>query len=791
LKVAFVDASNLKLSYGSGGRDANVNGDINSYVVPTDISVFLQNAAPFTWYRVKVKLDFSTNTTAFSLTDYKTSQSAIDTVISFPDELKIADKRDFGALSFVSHGAGYEGGDEHTVYEDYKFHQYIDNFKIYAYDTSASYNVAVKNGSGSGEYSRDASVTVEADPPDQGKLFRGWTKIPADLVMIQDATNPLKWTFTMPAKNVTLTPIYKDPYTVTVDKGTVVNGTDDGKFAEGDKVSVTAQTPADGYIVKGWSIDPDTVKITKDKTNPLIWTFIMPEGNVTLSPNYRLENEPTDISMVDEYYFKSDHYSEVPIGDEPTAEFIVAGASGVVNWSSDKPVVATVSGDGLVTAGFPGVATISATVGEETYYCKVYTPLVSESFENQEANLWGFSEPSTASNDLSAGQNYSAVTQFHIVEMDGADGESTKAFEFATWREDLARTGQKNFSLAQDPDILKLKFDWNIGEMHTNSTWISVKDDVFERGTINKGHRYFMLQANHGSASVSTLRYGSGGVDCRYENGDRHQEPANMQSLFGGEDIPVNTWLNVDATLDFSAKTTSLTVTRTDSLESETILIPFPSDVNGEFGAFTFMSAAAGNEGNPKTGESVEDYYANSSVRAYIDNFNIYGEDYPSYNVTVNNGTGGGPYKAGETVQVAGDKSGKAARSWTTVPANLVLTQDEDDPNIWTFVMPASDVVLTPVFGDAYEISIGEESSGGAGKMRELTLIGALKGKYLAARITDNGKVSAAFLPAEKSVILSYQKTGAKIEAWIVDSEPALDGSDLGVDVFASAIVNG
>jgi hypothetical protein len=782
LKVSFVDAENRRISYGSGDRDAPESGDGNTYNIPPDSPVILANAAPYTWYNVKVKLDFTTNKTAFSLTDIATNTIVIEAEIDFPQDLIAANNLDFGALSFVTNGAAGNGGNNDAAPADYQFRQYVDNFKIYGYDlsTPVSYNVTVNGGTGSGSYNRQAEVSVSAEQPDSGKLFRGWTKSPASLAMTQSETDPLAWTFIMPAGNVTLTPIYKDAFGVTV-----TNGSGGGSFAEGDVVSVTADPPEEGYIVKGWVVTPGDLKLAKDKTNPLVWTFVMPASNVSLTPEYKLEHEPilpTDISMVDEYYFKSDFFSEIPTGNAPTAEFIVSGTTLPITWASDNPQVASVDGNGLVTAVNPGVATISATVNEKTYLCKVYTPIVSESFESQQSNLWGFSTPSTATNDHSAGANYTAIPVFRVVDMDGADGSSTKAFEFATWRQDLARTGQKNFDLTQDPDIVKLKFDWNIGVMAQRSTWISIKDTKFENATTTKGNRYFLLQASFTNAAESSVSYGSGGVDCTNDGTDRFQIPSNMSDLFGRADIPVNTWISVDATLDFGKKTTVLVVTRRDTDVSETVVIPFPNDVNGEFGAFTFMSAGAGNKGNPGPGE---DFSVDPAVKGYIDNFNIYGEDYPSYDLTVTDGSGSGKYKAGKTVSVTGNaQPGMSVRSWTSIPEGIELTQDEDYPNTWTFVMPAQDVTLSPTFGLAYEIIIGAESAGGAGKVRELTLVGVLKNKLLAIELTDNGKASAVLLPAEKIITLSYQKTGTKISARLVDS------GESGATVFASAEVN-
>ena len=94
-------------------------------------------------------------------------------------------------------------------------------------------------------------------------------------------------TFTMPAGNVTLTAKCKTAYTLTVDGGTIVNGTNTGNYLPGTKVTVTAPADTDTKKFEKWTFSgtkPTDLPNGWETRNPL--TFTMPEGNVTLTADY-------------------------------------------------------------------------------------------------------------------------------------------------------------------------------------------------------------------------------------------------------------------------------------------------------------------------------------------------------------------------------------------------------------------------------------------------------------------------------------------------------------------------
>ncbi|MGN0108352.1 MAG: chitobiase/beta-hexosaminidase C-terminal domain-containing protein, partial [Hominilimicola sp.] len=86
----------------------------------------------------------------------------------------------------------------------------------------------------------------------------------------------------------------------------------------------------------------------------------------------------------------------------------------------------------------------------------------------------------------------------------------------------------------------------------------------------------------------------------------------------------------------------------------------------------------------------------------------------PSYNVTVNSGTGGGNYRKGSEVSVAADEvEDKRFVSWNA--EGVELTDEQKASQAMSFTMPKNDVTLTPEYRDLQslaELTITEPSSG-------------------------------------------------------------------------------
>ena len=152
--------------------------------------------------------------------------------------------------------------------------------------SSGTYAVTVNNGSGSGEYAENASVTIAANTPESGKQFKEWTGVDG-LTFTSGSATTANATFTMPAKAVTVTATYEDiieaEYDVTVNKGT-----GSGKYKTGDSVSISANAAPEGKVFDKW-LGAEGLTFTNGNQNSASATFTMPGNNIDLSATFRTQ----------------------------------------------------------------------------------------------------------------------------------------------------------------------------------------------------------------------------------------------------------------------------------------------------------------------------------------------------------------------------------------------------------------------------------------------------------------------------------------------------------------------
>ena len=130
-------------------------------------------------------------------------------------------------------------------------------------------------------------VTVKANVP-EGEKFTGWAvneDAPADFIAWFNALSEEEkaadtLTFNIPKGNVTLIAQHKTLHTVTVDGGHA----DVTSALTGKEITVDADVP-DGKKFMGWKAEGITLTPAQQQSEHI--TFFMPEGNVTLTAEYK------------------------------------------------------------------------------------------------------------------------------------------------------------------------------------------------------------------------------------------------------------------------------------------------------------------------------------------------------------------------------------------------------------------------------------------------------------------------------------------------------------------------
>lgn len=188
------------------------------------------------------------------------------------------------------------------------------------------HNLYINDGTESGSYAAGSPVTVVAnDYTADGYQFIGW-RVDYENVVLDDASSEIT-TFIMPEQEVVLsaqyTEIVQEPtaYTVTVNDGTVENGTNSGSYEAEAWVMITANDrSAEGLEFNGWFVDSMNVEL-EDLTSASTG-FTMPASAVTVSAQYKTaETEaPAAEAPVTEAPVTEAPAAEVPATEAPTPE---------------------------------------------------------------------------------------------------------------------------------------------------------------------------------------------------------------------------------------------------------------------------------------------------------------------------------------------------------------------------------------------------------------------------------------------------------------------------------------
>ena len=144
------------------------------------------------------------------------------------------------------------------------------------FDTT--FTVTVINGTGGGEYKEGDTVTITANAPQTGQVFKNWTVNSGGVTLDNADSDATK--FTMPKNDVRVIANFDtlpNYYTLTV-----TNGTGSGTYAEGASVTITANAPPAGQQFKEWT----TTGITLASTSPV--TFTMPSNDVTATAIFEI-----------------------------------------------------------------------------------------------------------------------------------------------------------------------------------------------------------------------------------------------------------------------------------------------------------------------------------------------------------------------------------------------------------------------------------------------------------------------------------------------------------------------
>ena len=180
------------------------------------------------------------------------------------------------------------------------------NVKAEPYYSNIPYNIKAENCTvDKTEAAKGETVTATRRKPEANEHFTGWTVLvggeekEADNFLTQDANDPAKVRFTMPAENVEIKANFEGIPTLNI--GDHVTANIEGSDASvpsgstvpvGETVHLTAIAP-EGQHFTGWTVKvggeeqkADTFLTTPDENDPTKVTFTMPDKNVEVKATF-------------------------------------------------------------------------------------------------------------------------------------------------------------------------------------------------------------------------------------------------------------------------------------------------------------------------------------------------------------------------------------------------------------------------------------------------------------------------------------------------------------------------
>ena len=228
---------------------------------------------------------------------------------------------------------------------------YKDVYTLTVADGRGSFTV---NGAARTQALEGETVTVKASDTffDEYHEFNGWQLSGDSAAPVHPSENwqtSKEFTFTMPAGDVSLKADYKQLYDLTVNGGTIVNGTNTGIYLPGTEVTIqfTESTGIENQFEKWTGGDNITDADPANWQNSKRFTFTMPDSAVTLTAAYRETYSLSEDKRKAEFFVNDQQVNQAPAGVRVTVKLV----DGIINdhcefdqWQSDTTLVAPEEG---------------------------------------------------------------------------------------------------------------------------------------------------------------------------------------------------------------------------------------------------------------------------------------------------------------------------------------------------------------------------------------------------------------------------------------------------------------
>ncbi len=576
-----------------------------------------------------------------------------------------------------------------------------------------TYTLTVTSGSGSGDYTPEAVVSISAEAAPSGQSFDAWV---GDTDQVSD-TAAASTTITMPASHANITATY-----VTSGYTLIVNGgSGDGVYDQAAAVAITADPAPSGYVFDVWTGDVAYI----DNINSHNAIVIMPANDVVVIATWLQVSGSTQTVIFGRggaAGYGPDTADDVRIGFSQWNNLTGNGSTEYAHFGNEG------TNGGVVLMGFKDMFNLLSPTSDgkslliESASLELLTQVTSGAGSLVEINgmltNWlvqaaGTNETNVHSDkcDIAGDVSWNGPDNFWSW---GSDDYSSQNAAVETWTGGWNALNTFDITdLLQDAYDANENFGWVIRNT-TGSAFGGIRIDQSESGGTNTPK--LTIEYSYEATALYTLTVNSGIGGGDYLAGTLIPISADVSSggrlfkAWSGDTATVENINAAETTVLISAGDVTLTATYGDIYtltvisglgsgdHAESAIVPITANTPPEGMAFDVWTGDIGGIAN--ISEAVTSItMPDSDVMITATYF-----DMPIYPLTVISGDGDGDHWEGKLVPISADLpiAGLAFSAWTGDTGGV---SNIDDPNT-IFTMPAAAATITATYETGYSLTV-------------------------------------------------------------------------------------
>ena len=607
-----------------------------------------------------------------------------------------------------------------------------------------NYTLTVTSGSGDGSYTYNQAINIAADAAPTGQVFSAWT---GDTTGVASTTSA-STTITMPASNATITATYTAiTYTLSV-----VNGTGDGSYTDGQVVNICADSALPGQTFSAWTGDTTGVASTTTAST----TITMPSAAATITATYSYNNYTLTVtSGGGDGTYTYNQLVNISADAAPTDQTFddwIGDTTGVADINASSTTINMPASNATVTATYKAITLLTAKFGDggDSGYESGTVDDVQIEFSQWNNNTNnGITAPIfyTTNEDTSGRLMLLGFVDL-MTRLPATSGGDDITIDSAT----LVLTTQSSWGDNGTVKVSRMLTDWLTTTAGSNET--NVHSDAADvSGSVEWG--------SDPDSSVGTYNSGwswgssdyddANGATATWTGGWNQTTTFDITDVVQGMyDAGNNYGFVLKMTAEGDTGTTDQVVPRTsESSEGPLLTVVYSYGGGGAPASYTLTVTSGSGDGDYTENQVVNisadaapigqsfsawtgDTTGITSTTSASTTISMPGSaatitatySYDSYTLTVTSGTGDGSYTYNQVVNIASDtaQTGQSFSSWAGDTAGIANVNSSST----TITMPAAAATITATYsGTQYTLTVASGSGDGSYTYNQVVNIAA------------------------------------------------------------------